>query len=846
MIWFKKKKTAKRPKKPTFRPKDARPKPFWGLLWLVLTILTLVSVWDYSPEQSSRFTTEIADNLVGTFGVRIAFWSLLLVGRAVWLVPFFLGWISYMYFFSHSHKLEFTKYLAIFICLLSAGGLANLYEVTYIDPSTLHQFSQDYFPEGIGGWFGSLIFKGFLQKTLGTFGSIVVLIVMFLGAGLFVLHDNLGVILFTSRKKLGQWLQARKELLEQEKAVLQKAKKRATAEKGKPVIKPKQQKARNLKIISVTGSKSNKPSAPTEKSGQKSGEQKSPDRKSGSSLLGKLESKSGKDKNDNSKANTASETIESVESAGKLKIVAGSTTKKSHAPLPEKLGDYIFPPLELLRESESTTDEDRTEEHEKVAETLVRTLGEFGVNVTIDEVHTGPVITRYDVHPAAGVRVEKILNLDKNIALGLKALSVRILAPVPGKGCVGIEVPNRSPSLVCLREILESEDWVQSKAEIPIALGREVSGKPVVDDLARMPHLLIAGATGSGKTVCINAIISSLLYHFSPEDLRFVMIDPKIVEMQIFNDLPHMLIPVVTDPKKVPNALKYLIREMEKRYHIFHKIGVRNISGFNAKRAKDSEAEKLALQQEAALTPEERAAISSIEVPRDDDIEIPDKLPYIICIVDELADLMMVAPAEVETGITRLAQIARATGIHLIIATQRPSVNVITGLIKANMPSRIAFRVTSNVDSRTILDSMGANHLIGRGDMLFIPPDKPDMVRSQGAFVSDEEINAVVDHIKQNGAPSFDEEFQKKVESGSDGEEEADNTDIIEDKLLPDALEVIRTSRRASTSMLQRRLRIGYNRAARIMEDLERRGFVGPDNGSQPREILKDVESLYL
>ena len=327
--------------------------------------------------------------------------------------------------------------------------------------------------------------------------------------------------------------------------------------------------------------------------------------------------------------------------------------------------------------------------------------------------------------------------------------------------------------------------------------------------------------------------------------MRFVMIDPKIVEMQVFNKLPHMLIPVVTDPKKVPNALKYLTREMQNRYQIFAKVGVRNIAGFNAKRAKDVEAEKQARIQEAALSPEERAAISNIEVPRDDDIEIPDKLPYIICIVDELADLMMVAPAEVESGITRLAQIARATGIHLIIATQRPSVNVITGLIKANMPSRIAFRVTSNVDSRTILDSMGANHLIGRGDMLFIPPGSADMVRSQGAFVSDEEINAVVDFLKQNGEPKFDEEFQKTVESGGD-EADDDFDEEFEDKLMPNALEVIRTSRRASTSMLQRRLRIGYNRAARMMEAFERMGFVGPDNGSQPREILKDNDSLYL
>ncbi len=822
MAWFKKKKKSNRPQRPTFRPKDARPKPVWGLLWLVLAILTMVSVWDYSWKQNPRLHTEFATgapNAVGIFGVWIASWSLHFVGKAVWLIPIFLGWLSFMFFFSHSHKLNVAKYFAMAFCLLSAAALANVLDVIHFDEGTLSKMPKNEYPYGTGGRFGTVIFEGFLQKYLGTFGSILVLLVTFLAGTLLMFLDNLGKPWNKLKKKLGQWLEALKDLLEQKKTA---------AEQKKSVSKPTPVPAGNLKVSSAD-SKADISAAPGQTSGPRLEEQELLPDDGDFPPLGKLEQKSpGKF----SKA------------AGKLKIVAGSRTKKAKAPLPEKKGDYLFPPLSLMREPETAVEDDRTDEHQAIAETLVQTLGEFGVKVTMGEVHTGPVITRYDVHPATGVRVEKILSLSKNIALGLKALSVRIL-PVPGKGCVGIEVPNRRPSLVCLRDIIESEDWVQSNADIPIALGREVSGRPVVADLAMMPHLLIAGATGSGKTVCLNAIISSLLYHFSPEDMRFVMIDPKIVEMQVFNDLPHMLIPVVTDPKKVPNALKHLTREMENRYKLFAKIGVRNITGFNAKRAKDAEAEKQARIQEAALSPEERAAISNIKVPRDDDIEIPDKLPYIICIVDELADLMMVAPAEVESGITRLAQIARATGIHLILATQRPSVNVITGLIKANMPSRIAFRVTSNVDSRTILDNMGANHLIGRGDMLFIPPGSADMVRSQGAFVSDEEIYDVVDYLKQNGAPKVDEEFQKIVESADD---EADDEfdEEFEDKLMPDALEVIRTSRRASTSMLQRRLKIGYNRAARMMEAFERMGFVGPDNGSKPREILKDTDSLYL
>jgi S-DNA-T family DNA segregation ATPase FtsK/SpoIIIE len=447
------------------------------------------------------------------------------------------------------------------------------------------------------------------------------------------------------------------------------------------------------------------------------------------------------------------------------------------------------------------------------------------------------------LHPAAGVRVEKIANLDKNLAMALKAESVRILAPVPGKGCVGIEVPNAIPMPVCMKEILQSKAWHDAGAEIPIVLGKEASGRPLVADLTKMPHLLVAGSTGSGKTVCINAIIASLCYHSSPEDVRFIMVDPKIVEMKVYNDLPHMLIPVVTEPKKVPGALKWLLIEMERRYQIFSKIGVRNIAGFNAKILKDKAEKEKALKLDAEMTPEERAALSSIEVPRDDDVlEIPEnKLPYIVCIIDELADLMMVAQADVETGIARLAQLARAAGIHLIIATQRPSVNVITGVIKANLPSRISFRVASYRDSQTILDGKGAEALIGKGDMLFIPPGSSTFARAQGAFVSDEEINGIVDYLKINGPPQIIEEVRDQIESAGEEDVLGGSDDSDDDPMTRKAIEIIRSTKRASTSNLQRKLSIGYNRAARIMDDLEDRGLVGPDVAGQGREILMDL-----
>ena len=377
-----------------------------------------------------------------------------------------------------------------------------------------------------------------------------------------------------------------------------------------------------------------------------------------------------------------------------------------------------------------------------------------------------------------------------------------------------------------------------------------MTGRPIIADLARMPHCLIAGSTGSGKSVCINGVVASLVYHAGPEEIRFIMVDPKVVELQVYNKLPHMLIPVVTDPKKVPAALKWLISEMERRYQIFAKTRVKNIAGFNAKLSKDRAEAELARQIDLELSPEERAAVAQTEVPRDDGVlEIPDKkLPYIVCFIDELADLMMVAPADIETAIARLAQLARAAGIHLILATQRPSVNVITGIIKANLPCRISFQVSSKIDSRTILDQKGAEALIGRGDMLFIPPGSAHLVRAQGAYVSEEEISALVEHVSLcNGEPEFADDVQEIIErtafeaSGDDGAPTEGTDDSSEDPMLAKSWEVIRTTKKASTSFLQRKLSIGYGRAAKIIDTLEERGYIGPDLGpGNPREILRE------
>ncbi len=535
--------------------------------------------------------------------------------------------------------------------------------------------------------------------------------------------------------------------------------------------------------------------------------------------------------------------------AGKVLVVQPDKIEKARASqVIKKRGDYVFPEIRMLNEPAAGS-KLPPEDFRKRAADLIETLKQFKVDcIPVDPangvdvgIQQGPSITRYEIKPAPGVRVEKIANLSNNIAMNLEAEAVRILAPVPGKGTVGIEIPNKSRKDVLLREIIESKAWAEAQMELPVVLGVDsVTNKPVIQDLAKMPHALIAGATGQGKSVCINAIIVSLLYRCTPQDLRFIMVDPKVVELQIYNNLPHLLIPVETDPKRVPAALKWLIAEMSQRYKIFAKCGVKNITGFNAKIAKEAGAPK---QEELALSPEEQAAAAAAaEEVIDDGVRIPnEKLPYIVCIIDEMADLMMVAAQDIETSVARIAQLARAAGIHLVLATQRPSTDVITGLIKANLPTRIGFKVTSQIDSRTILDRGGAETLVGRGDMLFVPPGSATLNRVQGAFVGEQEVAAIVEFLaEKNGKPEFAQDVIKAIKDGAEGGEEGEEGEEGEDPLVAQSWAIIKETRRASVSMLQRRLKLGYNRAARIMDILHDKGYVGPENGSSPREILVD------
>lgn len=478
--------------------------------------------------------------------------------------------------------------------------------------------------------------------------------------------------------------------------------------------------------------------------------------------------------------------------------------------------NYVYPSVKLLARTPKKALKGGTKALQDTAAKLQRTLYSFGVQAKVENVSVGPAITRYELRPAEGVRVSKIANLADDIALNLAAETIRIEAPIPGKQAVGIEVPNKEKEMVPLRDVIESDEFKNNKSKLSIALGKDVAGNVVIGNIAKMPHVLIAGSTGSGKSVCINTIITSIVYNAKPSEVKLVMIDPKVVELSVYNGIPHLLIPVVTDPKKAAGALAWAVQEMDNRYNLFAEKGVRDLKGYNNAIEKSGES---------------------------------GKLPQIVIIVDELADLMMVASKEVEESICRLAQKARAAGMHLVIATQRPSVDVITGLIKANIPSRIAFAVSSQVDSRTILDQIGAEKLLGKGDMLFFPAGDPKPTRIQGAFVSDDEVEKIVDFIKSNGTATYSEDILETIENNNKTDKEKaleaeHSADDDVDPFLKDAISTVVETGQASTSFIQRRFKVGYARAGRIIDQMEERGVISGYQGSKPREVLWTVEKL--
>jgi DNA segregation ATPase FtsK/SpoIIIE, S-DNA-T family len=744
------------------------------------------------PSLNSWSNEGVIRNLGGKFGAQVAdlfFTSPVSFGMASYLIPLALFYMAYTLFRFKEIRLRSYKLMAFFGLLLSLSALFAFFR----DTTTL--FGQQV---PTGGNIGVLLVK-LLKATVGPYGAMLLLLPL-LAASIMIL-SKFSFVLFA-----GWWL----ETLKNKWAAWQERRAHDQGEKQK-------EKARQegMPAAATLSGPVIKPAAPP------------PQRPNAFK-------KEKEKKKEAEKTASVQETFEFIKAEG----------------------DFRTPPFNLLDQppvTEHTLDRDALTMNARLLE---KKLKDYGIDGEVVEICPGPVITMYEFSPAPGIKISRIAGLADDLTMALQAMSIRIVAPIPGKGVVGIEVPNRDRDMVFLSEIFNCEEFHHNKMKLPLALGKDIAGISVVTDLAKAPHLLVAGSTGSGKSVSINTMILSLLYKFGPRDVRMIMVDPKMLEFSMYEGIPHLLLPVVTEPKKASLALKWAVNEMERRYKLLSDKGVRNIDSYNKKLA----GEALELEEMNSSIPEDEIIEELEEIIEEEGGEVLDApipfvmddsevlehahLPYIVVIVDELADLMMVAGREVEEHIARLAQKARASGIHLILATQRPSVDVITGLIKANLPSRISFQVTSKVDSRTILDCNGAESLLGAGDMLYMPPGTSRLQRIHGAFVSDAEVQRVVKHLIKQGKPEYDKSLLDMKDTDdkgidSDGEEQ--------DERWEDALRLVAETRQASISMVQRRLRIGYNRAARIVEMMEHEGMVAPSDGtSKPREVYIDHVKAYL
>ncbi|MEO8429315.1 MAG: DNA translocase FtsK [Verrucomicrobiota bacterium] len=856
-----------------------------GIGLIGLAFLLVVALLSYDPKDlpvNTSHYNEISHNWIGLIGAWLGCALFFAFGAAAYFVPLFL------LAFGLSHLLQFLAYLrrrwvSALVLIFASTGLLDLYKSHFEVMQTSLNLP------GAGGLCGVLANKFF--KYFGQFGATIILGMLYLFS-LYGLTDlRLGVWLrewWQSRRSGEQEglapeeiaLQRRARELEKQARQLQDQLEKQrekhpdksdekTAEKSglgadlKPVPEPT---VRDLSVPQARPAKTvAKPGRGTEPVPPAPPEEPEPEiitaREIAAALTSDILGKPAAIKSGET-VPASSEAAKDPSEQSEPVVIETPALPAKPRPTPRKpkpirvastptIGNYQLPPLDFLQYPDQTVKPTESKEELMAnARLMQQTLAQFDIEVALGDITKGPTITRYELHPAPGVKMEKIAALNNNIAAALKAERINILAPVPGKSSVGVEVPNLIKTKVMMRDLLESEEWIKSKARIPLALGKDVYGHPIVADLAEMPHLLIAGSTGSGKSVCINAIVASLLYRFPPDQLRFVMIDPKVVELQQYNGMPHLVVPVVNDPKKVILALRWVVNEMEKRYQIFAKVSVRNIKSFN-ERPKNKpppppEPElPLISRKEKIEANSEGFAVEldeEIVVPRDDDIVIPDKLSYIVVIIDELADLMLVAPAEVEMAIARITQMARAAGIHCIVATQRPSVDVITGVIKANIPARIAFQVAAKVDSRTILDAMGADKLLGKGDMLYLPPGSARLIRAQGVLITDQEIQSIVDYIGKQGKPSYEVEIHQQLSRPASNLDNNGGGNDEDEGLIEQCIEVIRSEQKASVSLLQRRLRLGYTRAARIMDELENRGIVGPSKGAEPRDILIDLD----
>ena len=830
-----------------------------------------------------------AHNWIGPLGAHLAHWFFMLFGIGAYVLPVLFAAFGLGYLFSFLGYLrQHSRWNVMWavILVMSLTGLLHLMDGSALAKSVILRIGAPFF----GGYLGYVPYEYFLWM-LGSVGAVIVYSTLCLISLLFLTGFRLGEWLRRgfSKEPSTAGLTPEEATLERKARDLQKQAKKledeVTRATGAPVATPagpglgqdlQPVPPPNVRDLSISKSSRAKkaPGEPVKEPApadevvvikpSELGAAKTEDvlgRKSDASAKSAADGEKDAEPKPSDKSDSETKPGDEKSPEPKPEAAVTITGLTPSRPKPKRpkpitvastpmIGNYKLPPPEFLQYADPNVKP--TESKEELlanARLMQQTLAQFEIPVELGDITKGPTITRYELHPAPGVKLEKITALANNIAAALKAERIHILAPVPGKSSVGVEVPNAIKTKVIMRDLFETDEWRNSKARIPIALGKDVYGHPIIADLAEMPHLLIAGSTGSGKSVCINSVIASLLYRFSPDQLRFVMIDPKVVELQQYNTLPHLVVPVVTDPKKVILALRWVVSEMEKRYQIFARVGVRNIGSFNS-RPKDKPLPErelelpLTAKKEKVEPGADGFAVEvdeEIVVPREEDIIIPEKLSYIVVIIDELADLMLVAPADVEMAIARITQMARAAGIHCIVATQRPSVDVITGVIKANIPARIAFQVAAKVDSRTILDAMGADKLLGKGDMLYLPPGSAKLIRAQGALITDGEIQSIVDFIAKQAKPSYELEIHRQLskpandfgsESGIDEDEE----------IIQQCIEVIRSEQKASVSLMQRRLRLGYTRAARIMDELENRGIVGPSKGAEPRDILIDLD----
>jgi S-DNA-T family DNA segregation ATPase FtsK/SpoIIIE len=814
-----------------------------GVLLLGAGILLLLALVSYDPADvpSWVFFSHIVPpnpkitNFIGLVGVLVAGLLYFLIGAAAYLLAVvLLGFGAGKLFFP---KVRFASRAPWVILFLLCGA-----SLLHIQPWFLQSWKAIFHVEGPGGWFGKWIGEKAFETTMGTVGSAIVLLAIYIASLILVTGFHPIRFIQLCAKHISTTIAERRER--------RRAKLDADAlfaENQREIEKGARQLEKKMRRRPAPAAEP-EPPAPVEEPAPSFPPPKIIDA-----------------------------SVPPPARKPTLEELKASKAKKSDALPPGLKGvhveNYSLPSLDLIDQPDAA-DHVATDPAELQAtqNIILDTLAQFAISASPGDITKGPTITRYELYPAKGVRVDRIVALERDIARATRAERINILAPIPGKDTVGIEIANANKVKVTLRELFESDAWVNSKARLPLALGKDVYGNTIIADLAGMPHCLVAGTTGSGKSVCINAIIASLLFRFTPEELRFIMIDPKVVEMQMYNTLPHLVTPVVTDPKKVLLALRWVVDEMELRYRIIAKVGVRNIAAFNARPKPKSQAELDAEAAEKAaanpaaeddgplefiaepppvdehpdapdMDPDEAVnEPPKISVPRDaDELIIPEHMPYIVVIIDELADLMQTAPADMESAIARIAQKARAAGIHLIVATQTPRADVVTGIIKANIPSRIAFQVASKIDSRVILDENGAEKLLGQGDMLYLPPGTSKLVRSQGVLVTDDEIRRVVEFVSANGPPQFEPTIHSKLSRPSQDEEEISEED---EELVEKCLEIIKQEGKASTSMLQRRLRLGYTRAARVVDILEVRGVLGPKDGAKDREILIDLNSI--